>query len=242
MQESWIWNSTRLSGPARVARWGHFGAPVLLFPSAGGDFDEVQRFQLIEALRELIDSGRIKVYSVDGVAARAWLRGTHSAEHCARIQTLYDEYIDEEVVPLIRRDCQSDAIEIVSAGVAIGACSALAALCRKPAVFRVAIGLSGIYELSKYLTCGLAPPLEPLLPLYALRHLAEGPHAETLRRRFVLLASGTGEFESPTESQRMSEALSAAGIANNLELWGPTFAHCWNTWRQMLPRYLAAHA
>ncbi len=53
MKQDWTWRSARLPEPARVARWGHFGQPVLLFPTAGGDFEEVERFKLIAALAPL---------------------------------------------------------------------------------------------------------------------------------------------------------------------------------------------
>jgi esterase/lipase superfamily enzyme len=236
-RESWTWTSARLSAPARVARWGHFGTPVLLFPTAGGDFEEVERFHLVGAVRELIDAGRIKIFSVDGVAARTWLRGTHPPEHCARVQGQFDAYIDAEVVPLIRRDCQSQIIEIIAAGAAIGAYGAVAAIRRLPNVFRVAIGMSGVFDLSRYLTSGFTPELQAV----SLRNPGEGETA-SLRNRFVLLATGEGEYETPAESQRMAAALEAARIPTRLEMWGTGFSHGWNTWRAMLPRYLAAHA
>lgn len=237
-RESWTWTSTRLPAPARVARWGHFGTPVLLFPTAGGDFEEVERFHLVGAARELIDAGRIKVFSVDGIAARAWLRGTHSAEHCARVQAQFDAYIDAEVVPLIRRDCKSDTLEIIAAGAAMGAYSAVAAIRRLPSVFRVAIGMSGVFDLSRYLPGGFTPALQAV----SLQNPGEGHDAASLRNRFVLLATGEGEYETPAESKRMAGALEAARIPSRLEMWGPGFSHGWNTWRAMLPRYLTAHA
>ena len=241
-RESWTWTSTRLSEPARVVRWGHFGTPVLLFPTAGGDAEEVERFHLVGALADAIDKGRIKVFSVDGIAARAWLRGTHPPEHCVRVQSLYDAYLDAEVVPLIRRDCQSDTIEIVAAGAALGAYNAVSALCRLPSVFRVAIALSGIFDLSKYLVSGFAPALAAVSPLHSLRHLPEGPAGDAVRRRLAVLATGEGDYEQPAESQRMSAALGAARVTNKFENWGRNFAHGWNTWREMLPRYVGLHA
>ena len=57
-----------------------------------------------------------------------------------------------------------------------------------------------------------------------------------------MLASGEGDYETPTESKRMAAALEAAHVPSRLELWGPAYAHSWNTWRAMLPKYLAAHA
>ena len=69
-KRNWSWSSQRLPEPARVVRWGHYGVPVLLFPTAGGDYEEVERFHLIGALGPLLDAGRIKVYSIDSVAGK----------------------------------------------------------------------------------------------------------------------------------------------------------------------------
>src|SRR5882724_6205619 len=55
-KQAWTWTTRRLPQPGRMARWGHFGTPVVIFPTAGGDFEEIERFQLIAALGELIDN------------------------------------------------------------------------------------------------------------------------------------------------------------------------------------------
>lgn len=193
---------------------------------------------LVDALAQPLEQGRIKVFSVDGSAARTWLRGTVSPEDCARTQSLYDAYVDTEVVPLIRRDCHSETIEIVAAGAAIGAYAAISALVRLPSVFRVAIALSGIFDLSKYLVGGFTPALAAVSPLHALPTVTD----EAVRRRFAVLATGEGAYEQPAESERMSAALGAAHVSHQLEKWGPHYAHGWNTWREMLPRYVNAHA
>lgn len=239
-RENWIWNSPRLTDSVHVARWGHFGTPVLLFPSAGGDYEEVERFHLVAALSDLIKAGRIKVFSVDGVAARTWLRGTRSPEHCARVQSLYDAYIYEEVVPLIRRDCQSDRLELIAAGAAIGAYNAVASLCNHPDVFRLAIGMSGIYDLSKYLPNGFTQALYTASPVHYLPTLEDGPRLHSLRSRNVLLTCGEGDYETPAESRRIASVLGVRGIPNHLDVWGREHPHSWNTWRAMLPRYLTA--
>jgi len=100
-KKHWQWHSERLPAPARVVRWGHWGTPVLLFPTAGGDYEEVERFHLIRVLAPLIDAGRIKVYSTDSIAGKTWIEKTHSPEYCARVQNLFDAFIYHELVPLI---------------------------------------------------------------------------------------------------------------------------------------------
>src|SRR6188768_1383812 len=84
-KEIFGWSSERLPCPARVVRWGHHGRPVLLFPTAGGDFEEVERHGLIAALAPLIDAGRIKVYSVDSVAGRHWIEKGQSPHYASRV-------------------------------------------------------------------------------------------------------------------------------------------------------------
>ncbi len=73
------WYSERLEQPIGLARWGHYGTPVLVFPTAGGDAEEIERNGVIGALWPMIEAGRIKVYSCDSVAGRAMAARTGTA-------------------------------------------------------------------------------------------------------------------------------------------------------------------
>jgi esterase/lipase superfamily enzyme len=238
----WSWNTPRLPEPARVARWGQFGVPVLLFPTAGGDFEEIERFHLVKVLGELIDGGRIKVYSVDSVAGRNWLQGTESPEYCSRVQNLFDAYIYEEVVPLIRRDCESHDIEIVAAGASIGAFNSVASICRHPDVFRLVIAMSGTYDLSKYLRGSFNQDFYFSSPLHYLPRLEDGTQLRMLRKRMIVIPTGEGDYEDPSESWRMANVLGSKGVPNRVDLWGRGYHHEWSTWRAMLPKYLGEAA
>lgn len=242
-KNTWNWNTPRLPEPARVVRWGHFGTPVLLFPTAGGDYEEVERFKLVTVLEPLISAGRIKVYSIDSVAGKVWLAGTHSPDYCSRVQNLFDAYIYEEVVPLIRRDCESPQTEIVTAGASIGAFNAVATICRHPDAFRLAIAMSGTFDLSKYLQGGLNQDFYYSSPLHYMPGLREdSAQLARLRQRFVLLPTGEGDYEEPAESWRIANVLGAQKVPNRVDLWGHDHHHNWNTWREMLPKYLAEYA
>lgn len=237
-KQNWTWNTQRLPEPARVVRWGHFGIPVLLFSTAGGDYEEVERFHLVRVLGDLIDAGRIKVYSVDSVAGKTWLQGTHSPEYCSRVQNLYDGYIYHEVVPLIRKDCGSNDIEVVVAGASIGAFNAVASICRHPDVFRLAVAMSGTFDLSKYLDGKFNQDFYFSSPLHYLPRLDDGPQLEKLRQRFIVIPTGEGDWEDPAESWRIANVLGSKGVPNRVDLWGKDRHHNWVTWREMLPKYL----
>ena len=222
-------------------RWGSFGTPVLLFPTAGGDAEEVERFHLVGVLAPLIESGRIKVYSIDSIAGRAWISKQHSAEFCSYLQNMFDALVYKEIVPAIRHDCESPDIEIITAGASIGAFNAVATVCRHPDVFRLAIAMSGTYDLSKYLEGRFIQDFYFSSPLHFLPGL-EGPRLEQLRKRLILLPSGQGDFEDIGESWRMGSVLGAKGVPNRVDPWGTEWRHDWVTWREMLPKYLSEFA
>ncbi|MCH9681788.1 MAG: prolyl oligopeptidase family serine peptidase [Deltaproteobacteria bacterium] len=233
------WYSPRLNTEVLVARWGHYGLPVLLFPTAGGDAEECERFLMIDALRPLIEAGRIKVFTCDSVAGRIWTDGESSGAFRARIQNAFDGFVAEELVPAIRNDCNDGGIEIVSAGASIGAFNALSAICRHPDLFKAAVCMSGTYDLSRWMQGEHTLDFHYASPLHFLPGLGDGAQLALLRERFVLLATGEGRWEDPGESWRAAHVLGEKGVPNRVDPWGTQYDHDWPTWREMLPRYLA---
>jgi esterase/lipase superfamily enzyme len=236
-KETWIWPTERLPHPARVARWGKWGAPVLLFPSAGGDCEEVERFGVVAALEPLLAAGRLKLYSVDGIAARGWLEGRGTSERRAQLQNAFDVWIQAELVPHIQRDA-AGAGSIVTAGAAFGAFDAVASLCRHPDVFRAAVGLSGYYDLTAYLGGPLTSDFYFSSPLHYLPALGDSAQLASMRERQVVIAGGDGPYEDARDSLRMAGVLGDKGIPHRIEQWGAQFDHDWNSWRPMLEKYL----
>ena len=94
------WFSDRLNCNTQLVRWGHYGRPMLLFPTAGGDAEEVERNHLIGAIEPWISAGKIKVYSVESISGRTWLTNDNVA-HCLWVQTQFDEYLIHEAIPAI---------------------------------------------------------------------------------------------------------------------------------------------
>jgi esterase/lipase superfamily enzyme len=239
------WYSPRLECNVDVVRYGHLGTPVLLFPTAGGDAEECERFLMIQVLRPLLDAGRIKVYSCDSVAGRVWVDGNSSGARRAFVQNRFDAFIHQELVPAIYNDChvpKGGAIDIITAGASIGAFNALAAICRHPDVFSKAICMSGTYDFSRWMEGEHTQDFHFASPLHFLPRLAESEQLARLRRRLIILATGEGRWEAPQESWRAAHVLGAKGIPNRVDPWGNNWDHDWVTWRAMLPKYLAEHA
>jgi len=223
---------------ATLNRWGVEGQPVLVFPTAGGDAGEIDRFLLIKVLEPLLTARRIKVYSCDSVAGRAWLNQEGSPGHRMWLLDQFHQYIKHEVVPAIRADCQSAEIPIWATGASIGAMHSVAMVCRFPEIFHRALGMSGTYDLMRFIEADhYDEHFFVSSPLHFI-HTLEGVHLDLLKKRFILLASGAGRAENMGESWNMANVLGSRGIPNRVDPWGPGWDHDWPTWRNMLPKYL----
>lgn len=233
------WYSPRVQREVSLARWGYFGQPILVFPTAGGDSEEIERWLVIRALEPLLMAGRIKVYSCDSVAGQAWFAQEGSLAHRMWLMNQFQEYVRHEVVPAIQEDCRAPGMPIWTAGASIGALHAVASVCRYPDVFERALAMSGTYDLMRFtdsphytLDYHFASPMR-FVPL-----LDEGSEQlARARRNFVMLASGGGRAENMGETWRMADVLGRQSIPNWVDSWGPDWHHDWPTWRAMMPKY-----
>jgi esterase/lipase superfamily enzyme len=232
------WFSERLQREITVVRWGTYGRPVLIFPSAGGDADEIERNGLVDACGPLLAEGRVKLYSADSVAGQAMVTKAGPAEHRMWLLNQFHECIRREVVPAIHADLGGQQMDVIAGGASIGAFNAVAVLCRYPDVFAAAIGMSGSYRIERFYGEAFSQDLYFAAPLQFLPGL-DGPQLDRLRERFAILASGAGRWEDVGESWQMASALGAKGVPNRVDDWGAEWDHEWATWRAMLPQYLA---
>ena len=177
------WFSQRLHREVTMVRWGSFGQPVLLFPTAGGDCEEIERFLMIKVLTPLLDQGKIKVYSCDSVAGKAMVTQEGSPGHRQWVLNQFHQYIKHELVPAVRKDCGVENIELFSAGASIGAFHAAAVLCRFPDLFGKAICMSGTFDIRRFMSADqFGDDYWVSSPLHFVPTLS-GPHLDKLRDR-----------------------------------------------------------
>lgn len=229
------WHSERMHQDISLVRWGHYGVPVLVFPTAGGDSEEIERHHLLGHLGHLIDAGAIKVYSCDSLAGRAMSKGEGSVEYRCWLFNQFQQAVANEVVPAIHADCAGSP-DVIVAGASIGAFNSCALISRWPGLFRQAIAMSGTFDVERFIG-GFTEDLFFSSPMHFLPGL-EGPSLDRLRQRMIYLPSGSGAWEDVGESFRMAGVLGAKGIPNRVDDWGDAYEHDWPTWWEMLPTYV----
>lgn len=232
------WHSPAVGREMGLARYGHYGKPVVFFPTGGGDYLDCERFLMVKALTPLIEAGRIKLYAVDSTSRDSWANADCSPRQRVAWQVRYDNYLRHELVPFIRHDCGGSEQGIAATGASLGGYNALNAVCKHPEHFDLMIGMSGTYVLDRKMEGYWDEDYYFNSPTQFVPNLSEGPQLQALRRaRFVI---GLGEaYENPTYAWAVATALGKKGLWNRVEKWGPGSGHDWPTWRTMLPLFLS---
>src|SRR5687767_9674034 len=88
-------------------RYGHYGMPLIVFPSASGMAHEWDAHGVIDSLGDLIDRGRLKLYCTESNVAEAWTRKESDPSWRIKKHQAFERYVVSELVPFIRADCHS---------------------------------------------------------------------------------------------------------------------------------------
>ncbi len=232
------WWSPNLNKNMEICAYGHYGTAILMFPSAAADYLEYERFYLIDSIAPFIESGKIKVYSINSINSESWLNHRmHGREKSIRHQQ-YNNYVVEEVVPFIFRDCDGQ-VPIITSGVSLGALHAANSLFRRPDVFDGTIAMSGIYDLKEYSKGYFDEDCYFNSPMDYLPNLTDQYWLNLLRsKHHIHILSGSGSYEDPNASVEISRVLDSKGIPFDLDIWGKDYTHDWPTWRAMLPHVI----
>jgi esterase/lipase superfamily enzyme len=223
--------------------YGHWGRPVLVFPSEQGRAWDFENNGMVGAVADLIDGGRVKLYCVDSGDAQTWSDQSIPTEERARRHDGYEQWILNQVVPWIVADCGGTG-DIATTGCSLGAYHAANIALRHADVFPLALCFSGNYDPTSWSGWGeLGDSTYFHNPMAYVDNL-HGDHLDWLRGRLnLLLVVGQGAWEEhPTGSLSATRAfaarLAAKGIRHELDVWGYDVPHDWPSWRAQLSHHL----
>src|SRR5437868_9050451 len=220
---SWFSNNLGMEMP--LVAYGHAGYPLLMFPTAAADYLEYERFHLVDAIKDFIEAGQIRAYSINSVNKYSLLNKESHPAWKVEMLARYDRYVCDEVIPLIRNECGDDARPITT-GASLGAYLAANTFFKHPDLFRGTIAMSGSYDIYNYLEQHYDDNVYYNNPSMYLKNLDDHYHLPRLRQSdFVVIASGQGSYEAPDRSREFSALLNSKNIPHRLELWGHDVNH-----------------
>jgi esterase/lipase superfamily enzyme len=237
-----LW-SDAIGAAGTVIRYGHYGRPVLVFPTEQGKAGDFENNGMVGAVGGLIDEGRLKLYCVDSYDASSWSDLSVPLEERARRHGNYESWITDTVVPSIRADCGGQPVEIATLGCSLGAYHAANFALKRADLFPLALCFSGNYDPVSWNGWGERGDAAYFNnPMDYLSHL-DGDHLAWLRERIsLLLVCGQGTWEDSTGSlpstRQFAALLASKQLRHELDLWGYDVPHDWPSWRAQLAHHL----
>lgn len=221
---------------------GHWGRPVIVFPSEAGRAWDFANNGMVDAVRHLVDGGRATFYCVDSADGFSWSDRSIDIEERARRHGAYQHWLLHRLLPFVAED--SDGAEPLALGCSMGAYHAVHLTLQRPDLVPLAIGFSGNYDVESWRSWG-----DPGDAAYFANPMAyvgnlHGDHLDWLRERAsILLVVGQGAWEvDPTGSlpstRRFAGLLADKGLPHELDEWGHESAHDWPWWQRQLAHHL----
>jgi esterase/lipase superfamily enzyme len=226
------WESRHLGRAMDLLWYGHWGRPVLAFPTSQGRAWQNEDHGLIGGLADKIDHGEIQVCCADAVDEESWYARGAAPAWRARRQDQYDRYLAEELVPFVRH--KAGRADLIAYGASFGAYHAVNLALRHPEEVARVVAFSGVYDVHRFLdgywddTCYFHCPTA---------YVANYPAEWIERTRRVEIVIATGEHDHLVANTREFAALlRAKGIPVHEEIWPGVFGHDWPFWIEHLRR------
>ncbi len=224
----------------QILAYGHYGSPVIAFPSGGGKFYDFENNGMVGAVAHLIDQGKIKLYSPEGLDDETWLNQGGDPHWKGVRYNDYQDFIVHNLVPAIRFDCQDDHIRIGVTGASLGAYHATLFALKYPHIFHYALCMSGRYDIESVTGPSGSPEIYFNNPIAFVANL-HGDSLEHVRRNtHIALVCGQGAWEEKClrDTHRLADLLAEKGISHERDIWGHDVEHHWHWWRKQIVHHL----
>lgn len=232
MQEDYHkWYSPIIGRDMEMLVFGHSGRPVILFPSSMGKYYEAKDRGLIHSVEWFINNGFVKIYCPDSIDADSWYNKNIHPSTRAFNHTLYDRYINEEVLPMALYETGWHTV--TTAGCSFGGYHAANFAFRHPEKIHAMISMSGAFDIKSQVNGYFDDNIFFNNPVDYLPN----DNDSWLWKIQIILGTSYRDI-CLSQNERMAQILSQKNIPYWLDIRGDE-PHDWPTWNSMFPHYLS---
>lgn len=223
-----------------VLAFGHYGTPMIAFPSGGGQYFDFEDNGMVAAVAHLIEAGKLKLYCPESLDNESWLRGDIDPYWKAVRHNAYQDFMTRDLVPAIRGDCNDSDIQIGLTGCSIGAFHAANFGLKFPHLFPYALCMSGRYNVTAFGGHSESSEVYFNNPLGYLPNLGGGELEHVRHHAHIVLVCGQGawEWKCLDDTHRLADILNDKGISHERDIWGHDVEHHWYWWRKQFAHHL----
>ena len=208
---------------------------VLALPARGGRFYDWENNGMPEAVASLLHAGKVQLFCADSIDGESLLAGNSAPRRRAEMQEKYFLYLTTELAPRILA-LTADEPKAEADEKAAKAASTPVLWCA--GVDTGAIGLSGLYDMSRFMGSEADDLILRNSPLNALAEtgIYNAAALAKAEENSLLLCAGQGAYEDDAraDTKALQAALEAAALPCHVELWGNDVSHDWYWWGKEL--------
>lgn len=238
--EETSWFSTRVNRNMNIKIYGHYGIPIILFPSFNKDNTEFCDGGMIDAIADYINDGKVKLFCLQSndsetVASTSWDNNQR-----AYLLDQYFEYLINEVLPFVYDKNGGYCLPLVS-GVSMGASHAAIAFFRRPDLFMGILGLSGGYDVAHFFNGYMNENIYNNSPTAFLENMDKNHnYINIYNSKKMIFVCGQGNFEHLVlySNYWLRDILNYKSINAWFDILDNNNIHDWSSWNRQMHHYL----
>lgn len=223
--------SGHLNREIELLVFGSWGYPIVVFPSSLGRYYQVKDFGLIHSVRDFVESGKVKIFSVDAIDSDSWYAKHLHPSQRVKNYMLYDKFLYHELIPQIQEECNTERVGV--AGCSFGGFHAASFAFKHPDKVDHLMSMSGAFDMKSFMDGYYDQDFYFCNPIDFMAH------EQGWRYGHMKIILGTSEWDICLNSNvQMSGVLNRIGVEHWLNIWGWE-KHDWPLWLKMFPNYLS---
>lgn len=215
----------------KVEVTGHFGYPIIMFPTSQGQYTQNHDFRLNDSINWFIDQGIVKLYNIQTIDSLTFYNKNISPAERIRNYELWVQCMRNEFIPYIQKLHQTHRIAV--AGASFGGYHAANIAFRFPDLVSHLFCLSGAFTIRNFMDDYSGE----LVYFNCPREFVKNDEAWKYKHMHLVLSTSDEDIcLQPT--REMSGILNAKGIDNwyDERKW---INHDWPLWRMVFPMFVS---
>jgi len=237
--EHHAWYSHRVGKYMSVVRYGHWGPPMLYYPTSGGGAGEFDYYGMHKDAKWFIDNGKIQFFAVDGFNKESFYNFDIHPYHRMQSHVAYENFVVEEALPLIFELAKNDYLGCM--GCSFGAYHALNSQLKRPDLFKLSLSMGGVFDISSYMEGYYDLDVYFNNPVDYVPQINDPWFYDQISKysRIILMSGANDKFLDGTT--RMHDILVDKNIPHHYEIWDPPCDHHEFWWKKQLPYILSKY-
>lgn len=229
------WRSPSLGKDMELTIYGDSGTPIIGLPTRGASCNQWEEFGMVDAIEYQLENGFNRLFCLSSVDDESFLNENATPPQRIVRQQQYESYLVDEIVPYVKE--KNEAGYIIIAGIDMGGYQAVNIALKHPASFGKAIGISGIYDIQRFMDDFYDDDVYYSNPIDFVPNINRQPLLNRIRDVDFRLVSFDHD-ERKDDAERMSTVMRMKFIDHNLDIWGLDSSSEWELWPQMLKTHV----